>query len=100
MLKPVKISLLISGLLLCLALIPFWPYGYYVVLRWVVCATCGYAAYVFMQNELPTKHVVSLVFLAFLFNPIAVLPFDLSLWLLVYLGSAVCLLTLAKKIPL
>ncbi len=98
-LKQIKIALLVSGLMLCLALLPVWPYGYYTLLRLVVCATCGYAAYVFRQNASLAKHVLPLIFIALLFNPIVPVRLDFSLWLLIDLGTAICLLTLAKKIP-
>ena len=68
------------------------------LLRWVVCAVCGYTAYWFSKIPLLVKYSFCLGFLAFLFNPILIVPFDTSLWILVYLGTAICLLTLAKKI--
>jgi len=96
--KKIKIALLVAGLMLCFAVIPLWPNAFYVLLRWTVCMVCGYSAYVLSKGPLFTKHAICLGFLAVLFNPIFVMPFDLSLWILVYLGSAICLLTLARKI--
>lgn len=106
--KKIKVALLISGLLLCLAVIPVWPLGYYFLLRWVVCGACAYAAYVFNRGARAAageesystlaKFVAPLIFLAALFNPILIPPLDGSLWILIYLGTALCLLTMAKKI--
>lgn len=96
--KQIKMALLISGLMLCLALLPMWPTGYYTLLRLVVCGTCGTTAYYFKQVPLLSKHFWPLVFLVILFNPIAPVYLDFSLWLILDLGTALCLLTLAKKI--
>jgi len=96
--KQIKIALLVSGLLLCIAVLPFWPSGYYTFLKLVVCGSCGFAAYCFKQDPLLAKFFLPLVFLALLFNPVVPVYLDISLWLLVYLGTAICLLTLAKKI--
>ena len=96
--KKIKVALMLAGLVLCLGVIPMWPSWYYGLLRWVVCAVCGYTAYWFSKIPLLVKYSFCLGFLAFLFNPILIVPFDTSLWILVYLGTAICLLTLAKKI--
>ena len=96
--KQIKIALLVSGLLLCLALLPLWPAVYYTLLRIVVCGTCAYTAFYFKQDPQLAKHFWPLVFLGLMFNPILPIYLDMSLWLLLDLGTAICLLTLAKKI--
>jgi len=99
-LKQIKIALLTSGLMLCLALLPMWPAAYYTLLRIVVCGTCGVTAFYFKQDPLLTKFFWPLVFLTLLFNPIVPPALDLSLWLLLDIGTAICLLSMAKKLPI
>jgi hypothetical protein len=97
-LKHIKIALLLSGLMLCLAVVPVWPYGFYLLLRLVVCASCGYAAYFLRQDPVLSVHFIPLVFLAVLFNPILPVHLGSLLWLLIDLGTAVYFLSIAKKI--
>ncbi len=97
-LKQIKIALLISGLMLCLAIVPVWPYGYYSLLRLVVCASCAYAAYHVRKDSDHSKHFIPLVLLAFLFNPAVPVILDRILWLGIDLGTAFYFLSIAKKI--
>ncbi len=39
-----KLALWIVAIALLIALIPTMPYGYYSVMRWIVCAACAYIA--------------------------------------------------------
>ena len=96
--KYLKVLLLLSGLMLCLAVIPAWPYGYYALLRLVICGVAGYAAYTFKNNSLLNGHVIPLVIIAILFNPIVPVSLDSMLWLPIDLGAAVYFLQLSKKI--
>lgn len=96
--KTLKILLLCAGLMLCLAVVPILPYGYYMLLRLVVCGVSGYAAYSLNRDAALNRHLVPLVILAVLFNP--VLPVHLSqlFWLPIDLGTAVYFLQLSKKL--
>lgn len=49
-----------------------WPYGYYQVVRFVVCSACAYFAYVeYQDNRAVNLWVFALGATAVLFNPIA-----------------------------
>lgn len=98
--KLIKVALLISGLMLCLAIIPVWPYGYYSLLRLVVCGTCAYTAYFFRKDAARQQHFIPLVLLGIVFNPISPVYFDRVYWLAIDLGGAIYFLSLAKKIQL
>ena len=74
-----KLALKVAIVLLVLAVIPVWPYGYYLLLRVVVFAVTLYLA--IAGASLGTGHRAALVVLAVLFNPV----FDVSLTRLVWL---------------
>jgi len=61
-------GLIVGAVLLFLALFE-WPYGYYILLRWVVAAASAYAAWVAYENR---RNVWTWVLgvIALLFNPI------------------------------
>ncbi len=96
--KNLKILLLVSALMLCLAVIPVWPYGYYVFLRFMVCGSLAYAVYRLKDNPAFNRHVIALVVLAVLFNPVIPVHLDRMLWVWIDLACAVYLLQLSKKI--
>ena len=96
--KHLKIALLIAGLMLCLAVIPIWPYGYYTLLRLVVCCTTGYALFMLKNHEKLSRHFIPLVGLTILFNPLVPIQLDRLFWMPINLGVAVYFLTLSKKI--
>jgi len=55
------------------------PYGYYTLLRWVVCATAAYTAYVSAAvNRIPWAWFFGLV--ALLFNPLIPVRIDRATW--------------------
>ncbi len=96
--KHLKTALLIAGLMLCLAVIPILPYGYYTLLRMVVCSVAGYAVYVLKNHEKLSRHFIPLIGLAILFNPLVPIHLDRLFWIPIDLGVAVYFLTLSKKI--
>lgn len=78
----------ISGVLLLLGIPSGWPYSYYVLLRWIVCAASIYVAYNASKDK---RNGWAWVFggIALLFNPIFPFYLDKSIWVLIDLGSAV-----------
>jgi hypothetical protein len=74
----------------------FWafskhPYGYFTLLRWVVCAAAVYTAYVSTTvNRVPWAWVFG--FIALLFNPLILVRIDRATW--AYLDVAVGILFL------
>jgi len=96
--KILKVSLLVTALMLCFAVIPGLPSAYFVVLRGVVFGTAAYAAFRLKDHDVLSLHFLPLVLLAILFNPL--IPFSLTplLWLIISLAGAVYCLNLSKKI--
>jgi len=56
-----------------------WPYGYYILLRFVVCGSAAFVAYL---GYLSKKQWIIWTFgiVAFLFNPIIKIHLDRELW--------------------
>lgn len=82
--------------MLLLALPAGWPYGYYTLLRWVVCLTTGYLAYEgYKQGR--RKSPVLLGAIALLFNPIVPVHMSKSDWAAADLIVAVILIFYALR---
>jgi len=96
--KLLKILLLVSALVLCLAVLPMWPGVFYILLRIVVCASAAYVGYTLWSDELLNSHAIPLMLLAILFNPIVPLYLTPWIWIPIYLGVALYFLSLSKKI--
>lgn len=74
---------IVPAVLLAVA-IADWPYGYYQLVRFVVCSACAYLVYVeYQANRAVNFWVIALGAIAVLFNPIAPihLPKDVWRWL-------------------
>lgn len=72
-------SLIASGIVAFLAISSIWPYGFFQLVRWIVCFSAAYNAY---QHGLNEKYFWStiFVFIAILFNPIAPIHFNKEIW--------------------
>lgn len=97
-----KIPIIISILLLLLAIPSIFPYGYYTLLRFVVCATAIYLAYI--SKKLKTlMWLWVMIAIALLFNPIWQIHFSKINWVLIDLITAclfiASLVKLDKKEP-
>lgn len=70
---------LICGFLLLLA-IPSWlPYGFYILLRWIICFVSVYVAYGFYKSKLIGWTFVFGA-IAVLFNPVCPIYLNKSSW--------------------
>ncbi len=80
------------------------PYGYYIVLRWVICAICFYYAFVaYKEKNIPW--VLTFGVGAAIYNPILPLHLGRQVWLVVNIASVVVIIasffTLRKeKLPM
>lgn len=95
--KNLKIALLLSALMLCVAVLPQIPHGYYGFLRLVVCAASIYAAVILRSRDLK-NHFIPLAVLALIFNPVAPVFLSRDFEMIINIGTAVYFLTLSKKI--
>jgi len=96
--KLLKILLLVAGLMLCLAVLPMWPYGYHILLRLVVCGVALYVGIALKNHASLRSHFIPFMLLAVLFNPLIPIKLIQWLWLPIDLGVAVYFLTLSKKV--
>lgn len=55
-----------------------WPYGYYVILRWLISLSAGYLAYRFYKKQNSMRYVFVLILL--LFNPIYPVYLTKQIW--------------------
>ena len=84
------IARLVASVLLIWALTSH-PYGYYTLLRWVVCAACAYSAYVStLTNRVPWIWFFSIT--AAFFNPIVPVKLDRTTWSNVDVAIGIALL--------
>lgn len=60
------------------------PYGYYMLLRFVVCGCCGYIAYTeYLAKEKATKWVIIFGGIALLFNPLIPIHLGRESWTII-----------------
>ena len=74
------------------------PYGYYQILRFIVCGTAIYYLYQSYKHasHLPVKWLA--VGIAILFNPIAPIYLDRSIWLFLNVATGIYFATIYKAI--
>ena len=85
--RPHLIPAIIAALMLLLALAP-WPYGYYQLLRLVVCGVSVYTAFVTYQwGKLWATWVFG--FIAILFNPLIPIHLSRKIWQPIYVVSGI-----------
>lgn len=70
-----------SGIILLLAIPTWWPYGFYILLRWAIFISSIAVAYGFYKSKISAW---TLIFgaVAFLFNPIAPIYLSKSTWVI------------------
>jgi hypothetical protein len=92
---PKSLIYIVSGLLFVGAL-PL-PYGYYMLLRLVVCGIFAWAAYITYERK---KDVLPWVFgiLAIMFNPIMKIHLPKELWAVVDVCSGIFLLAVSTEL--
>lgn len=85
-------AIIISSIMLLLAMPSgLWPYGYYILLRWVVAGTGIFAAYI-SYNLGKTPWVVILGLVALLFNPIVPVHLSKDTWVFIDFIAAILFL--------
>jgi len=74
-----QILLTVSLIFLGLGVFLELPYGFYTLLRFVVCTTGAYLGWLAYQKQ-KWGWFVTMAFLAILFNPLAKVHFERELW--------------------
>lgn len=93
----IKALSIISGVLLILAIPIGWPYGFYILLRWIISITSAMVAYGFYKSKFPAWTFVFGT-LAFLFNPILPVYLNKSAWVSIDFISAILFFIAAYSI--
>jgi len=87
----------ISIVMLLLAIPAIWPYGYYILLRWIITASALFL--VWSAHDLKkTFWVVLMGLVAILFNPIAPIHLDKETWVIIDFIVAILFLVSIFKI--
>lgn len=86
-----------SGIALILAIIPSWPYDYYIFLRWFVFISSIIIAYGFYKSKL-TGWTLVFGAIAFLFNPIFPIYLSRSSWTPIDLITSILYFTSAFSV--
>ncbi len=84
---PVAVPAKVSAVLLALTLLPSWSYGYYQLLRIIVCASAAYVAWD-ANREKRERLMWIMVVLAILYNPVSPIYLDSSVRLLINMAAA------------
>lgn len=71
---------------LSVAILPIMPYGYYQILRWVVCVSCVYLVSLAHHQKSETWKYIWIVF-AGIYNPIIPIHSTKELWVLVNIAT-------------
>ncbi len=86
-----KALALVPAVLLAVGVLPL-PYGYYTLLRLVVCLTCAFLAFQEWKTDETIKPwVVVLGLVAILFNPVIPVHLTKGIWAVLDLASAAVL---------
>jgi hypothetical protein len=83
---------------LCLAILPIWPYGYYMLLRLIMCGATAYCAWTLPEIPPLRSQRVPLILVAFLFNPVLPVHLIRLIWLPIDMTCAVYLFVLSRKL--
>lgn len=91
-----NIASVISVVLLLLAIPAIWPYGYYILLRWIITGSAIFL--IWTASKLEKKFWIFLmVVVAILFNPIAPIHLDKQTWVVIdFMVAALFLVSIFK----
>lgn len=88
---------IISIILLLLAIPAIWPYGYYILLRWVIAVSAIFLIWV-AYNFKKTFWLFLMGIIALLFNPITPIHLNKETWIVIDLIVAIIFLVSIFKI--
>ena len=92
-----NIASVISIIFLLLAIPTFWPYGYYILLRWIVSASAILLVWI-AYNLKKTFWVFLMGMAVILFNPIIPIHLDKETWVIIDFIVAILFLISIFKI--
>lgn len=97
LIKNKNIASIISIIFLLLAIPAIWPYGYYILLRWIVTASAIFLIWVAYDSK-KTFWLFLMGIVAILFNPIIPVHLDKGTWVIIDLVVAIVFLVSIFKI--
>lgn len=74
-----------------------WPYGYYILLRWITCITSILVAIQAFEKNIDWAKVVFIV-IAILFNPLAPIYLSRSIWIPLDIVTAILFIFAIKML--
>ena len=92
-----NIASLISMVMLLLAIPTFWPYGYYILLRWIITASALFLLWIAYDLK-KVFWVISMSLIAILFNPLVPIHLDKETWVIIDFIVAILFLVSVFKI--
>lgn len=94
-----NIASVISIIFLLLAIPTFWPYGYYILLRWVVALSAVFLVWIaYCLKKIFWLFLMGIV--AILFNPIIPVHLDKGTWVIIDFIVAILFLVSIFKIKI
>jgi hypothetical protein len=87
----------ISVIMLLLAIPTFWPYGYYILLRWMITISAVFLLSLAYESK-KTFWLFSMGIIAILFNPIIPVYLNKETWVMIDLIVAILFLVSIFKI--
>jgi hypothetical protein len=87
----------VPAILLVCALLPF-PYGYYQLLRFIICGTASLIAVSAYRQSLQ-QWVIVFGLIALLFNPFLPIHLDRSIWAIIDVACAVVYAVASRRSP-
>lgn len=87
----------IAIIMLFLAIPTFFPYGYYILLRWVVTASAAFLVYI-AYNLKKRFWVILMSLVGLLFNPVAPVYLNKETWVIINFIVAILFLVSIFKI--
>ena len=88
---------ILAGVMLLLAVLPIWPYGYFQLLRWVVALVALYNAYLAYESK-QNGWVFIMGAIVILFNPLDSFHFEKGTWAVFNLIGAIIMFSSVGKI--
>lgn len=89
--KTIWIPQSVASVLLLIALAPEIPYGYYVLLRWIICGVLSFLAFVALERK-KNEWIWILAIGAAIYNPFFKIHLGREIWCIVNVITVIALL--------
>ena len=95
--KSIWIPQAVAAAMLLLALTPDMPYGYYVLLRWIMCGILAFLAFVALERK-KSEWVWILGIAAAIYNPFVTIHLGKEIWSIANVITIVVVLVSVSKL--